>query len=130
MDDLSNETNDKLNERVAREVMGWHLDMAERYWLWRTGRIAAELSWSPTTNAGDADQLMQHLWGSKRFKAISRHRYTNAIDGVDYNSVEFDDGRTCPPAYSGITKVAEDPHGFGCLCEVALRAYKALAEEK
>ena len=125
MDDLSNETNDKLNERVAREVMGWHLDMAERYWLWRTGRIAAELSWSPTTNAEHAAQLMRHLCESGRFDNIVHERTCGARNFVGLFAYE------CRESVGvGITYFADDPNGFVACVYAALRAYKALAEEK
>jgi hypothetical protein len=116
--DYSELTNAELDRLIAEKVLGWQADMTKTYWLKSTGRVAAQISWSPTTKAEHAARL------SRRLLDLNFLVGTNASSDGHITSVFLRKSGTTVE-----TKRVDDPNGFRCVCIAALKAYEKEAAE-
>lgn len=84
---------------AARELLGWHKEIAGSRWLFQSGSEAARHTWSPFTNDDDAWQLFT-LWSD----AKQLHKAPGGISVVvqvptgDLVTFGASSGRYCGPS--------------------------------
>ena len=84
---------------AARELLGWHKEVAGSRWLFQSGSEAAPYTWSPFTNDDDAWQLFT-LWPAVKqlHKASGGIAVVVQVPTGDLVTFGAGSGRYCGPA--------------------------------